>query len=53
MTDKLVDQLPAKLWPRLQPYFFSVASAILALQLIGLGTVLWHRVGGLLRSVPH
>ncbi|MGO8757970.1 MAG: hypothetical protein ACLQG3_07585 [Terracidiphilus sp.] len=53
MTDKLVDQLPAKLWPRLQPYFFSVASAILALELIGLGTVLWHRVGGLLRSVPH
>ncbi|MGA2570288.1 MAG: hypothetical protein ABSF23_07180 [Terracidiphilus sp.] len=47
LTDKLVDQWPAKLWPRLQPYFFSVASAILALELIGLGLAVWRRLASL------
>jgi hypothetical protein len=46
VMDKLVDQMPAKLWPHLQPYFFAVASAILTLELIGFGSLLWHRLSG-------
>ena len=46
MVDKIVDQLPAKLWPHLQPYFFAVAAALLALDLIGLGFVIWQRLSG-------
>jgi K+-sensing histidine kinase KdpD len=44
IVDKIVDQLPAKLWPHLQPYFFAVAAALLALELIGLGSEIWHRL---------
>ncbi len=44
IMDKIVDQLPAKLWPHLQPYFFAVAAALLALELMGLGSEIWHRL---------
>ncbi len=44
MVDKVVDQLPAKLWPHLQPYFFAVAAAILALELGGFGLEIRHRL---------
>jgi hypothetical protein len=47
MVDKLVDQLPAKAWPRLQAPFFAVAAALLILELIGFGAMIWHRLGGL------
>lgn len=44
MMDKVVDQMPAKLWPHLQPYFFAVAAALLVLELIGFGLQLWPRL---------
>ena len=44
VTDKVVDQLPARLWPHLQPYFLAVAAAILALELGGFGFALWRRL---------
>jgi len=45
--DKLVDQWPAKAWPVLQAPFFGVAGVLLLLSLVGLGAVLWHRLGAL------
>ncbi len=52
MVDKLVDQLPAKVWPRLQPYFFAVGAALFALELIGVGALVWQRLSGLVVA-PH
>jgi hypothetical protein len=43
--DKLSDQLPAKAWPVLQIPFFSLASILLLLTLIGLCTLLLRRFG--------
>lgn len=52
MVDKIVDQLPAKLWPRIQPFFFAVGAALFALELLGVGAVVWHRLSGLVVA-PH
>jgi len=52
LIDFLTDQLPAKAWPALQIAFFAVSSAFLALTLVGLGFILWHRFGGLARMHP-
>jgi len=52
MVDKIVDQLPAKLWPRIQPYFFAVGAALFALELIGVGALVWQRLSGLVVA-PH
>jgi hypothetical protein len=52
LVDKFVDQMPAKLWPRMQHYFFAVGAAVLALELIGVGAVVWHRLSGLVVA-PH
>jgi hypothetical protein len=52
MTDFLVDQLPAKAWPKLQIPFFAVGAAFMALTLIGLGVVLWQRFGFLAHARP-
>jgi len=47
IVDKLVDQLPATLWPRIQGPFFAVAAALLALELIGFGAMIWPRLSGI------
>jgi hypothetical protein len=47
LTDKIVDQLPAKVWPRFQPLFFAVGAAVLAFELIGVGLLAWQRLTGL------
>jgi hypothetical protein len=52
MVDKFVDQLPAKLWPRMQPFFFAVGAAFFALELLGVGAVVSHRLSGLVVP-PH
>jgi len=52
MVDKIVDQLPAKFWPRIQPYFFAVGAALFALELIGVGALVWQRLSGLVVA-PH
>jgi hypothetical protein len=52
MVDKIVDQLPARLWPRIQPYFFAVGAALFALELIGVGALVWQRLSGLVVA-PH
>jgi hypothetical protein len=46
MRDKLVDQLPPKLWPILQIPFYVMAAVLLLLSLLGIGLVAWNRVGG-------
>jgi hypothetical protein len=50
--DFLVDQLPAKAWPRLETSFFALGTAFLALMLVGLGVILWHRFGMLAHAQP-
>ncbi len=45
--DKFVDQWPGKAWPVLQAPFFALAALMLLLSLVGLGTVLWHRLSAL------
>jgi hypothetical protein len=45
LRDKLVDQLPARVWPALQIPFFGLASILLLLTLVGLGLVLMQRLG--------
>ncbi len=45
LGDKLADQLPAKAWPVLQVPFFSLASILLLLSLIGLIFSLLQRFG--------
>jgi hypothetical protein len=52
MTDKIVDQMPAKVWPRIQPLFFAVGGAVFALELIGVGALAWQRLTGLVVA-PH
>jgi len=52
MMDKFVDQLPASLWPKIQPFFFAVAAALFVLELLGAGAVAWHRLSGLVIA-PH
>ena len=52
IVDKFVDQMPAKLWPRIQPVFFAVGAALFALELLGVGAVVWHRLSGLVVA-PH
>ena len=53
-VDVFVDQLPAKIWPRAQFFFFIVASAILLIELLGLGIALWHRLGAISGTLtPH
>jgi hypothetical protein len=47
MVDKIVDQLPAKLWPRIQHYFFAVGAATIATEVIAAGALVWHRLSGL------
>jgi hypothetical protein len=47
LSDLIADQLPAKAWPVLQASFFALAALLLLLSLVGLGTVLWHRLGAL------
>src|ERR1700722_1445610 len=46
LVDKFVDQMPAKLWPRMQHYFFAVGAAVLALDLIGVAALVWQRLNG-------
>jgi hypothetical protein len=53
VADKLVDQLPAKLWPRLQVVYFSLASALLLLELLVLAVVLARHLGLLAGVIPH
>ena len=43
--DFLVDQLPAKAWPKLETSFFALGAAFLALMLLGLGLTRWRRIG--------
>jgi hypothetical protein len=50
--DFLVDQLPAKVWPKLETAFYALGGAFLALTLIGLGLTLWHRFGVLAHVQP-
>lgn len=45
LADKFSDQLPAKLWPKIQIPFFALASVLLLLELVGLGTALVQRFG--------
>ncbi len=45
LSDRLVDQLPAKAWPVLQIPFFGLASIFLLLSLFGLGSLLLKRYG--------
>jgi hypothetical protein len=52
ITDKIVDQLPAKVWPRIQPFFFAVGAAVLALEMIGVGMLAWQRLTSLVVA-PH
>ncbi len=44
-TDKLVDQLPQKAWPKLKVPFFGLAAALLLLELIENGFAVWARFG--------
>lgn len=46
-ADKLVDQLPAKLWPIMKVPFFILAGIYLALILMGFGADIVHRFGSL------
>ncbi len=50
LGDKLADQMPAKAWPVLQIPFFGLASILILLTLLGLGTALLHRLGALSHS---
>lgn len=50
--DFLVDQLPAKAWPKLETSFFALGGAFLALLLLALGLILWHRFGMLAHAQP-
>lgn len=50
--DFLVDQLPAKAWPRLETSFFALGGAFLAFMLLALGLILWHRFGMLAHAQP-
>ena len=52
LTDKLVDQLPAKLWPRIQFFFFGVGGVLLALELFAAGAFVWHRLSGIVAPPP-
>lgn len=44
-ADKLSDQLPAKLWPKIQIPFFALASILLLLELVGVGAAALQRFG--------
>jgi len=45
-ADKLVDQLPARVWPKLKIPFFALAAIVLLLEVAGNGFALWQRFGG-------
>lgn len=47
-SERLLDELPAYLWPRVQIIFYVIAAIYLLLVLIGIGTMLWGRI----RAVP-
>jgi hypothetical protein len=49
LADKYIDQIPAKLWPRLQIPFIILAILVLLLELLGLGILLVQRFG----LMPH
>ena len=49
LGDKLVDVMPAKLWPVLQIPFYGLAALLLLLTLIGLAVIALRRLGAL----PH
>lgn len=44
-TDKLVDYLPQKIWPKLKVPFFGLAAALLLLELLENGYTIWTRFG--------
>ena len=44
-ADKLSDQLPARLWPVIQIPFFTLASILLLLELLGAGVLMLERFG--------
>jgi hypothetical protein len=44
LRDKLVDQMPSKLWPILQAPFFVLAGILLLLSLAGVGLLLYMRI---------
>jgi hypothetical protein len=44
-TDKLANQMPARIWPKMKFVFFPIASILLLLQIIGIvGIAAMHRV---------
>jgi hypothetical protein len=45
LRDLIVDQLPPKAWPVIQVPFYVLASLLLLLSLIGIGAILWNRIG--------
>lgn len=44
-ADKLVDQLPRKVWPKLKVPFFALAAALVLLELLATGYTAWVRFG--------
>jgi hypothetical protein len=45
LVDKFVDQMPARLWPKLQIPFVILGVSLLILTLLGLGMLLVQRLG--------
>jgi len=52
LGDKIIDQLPAKLWPVLQIPFFGLAAILLLFTLLGAGAIALQRFGFLPHTVP-
>ena len=51
LSDKIADQLPAKLWPVVQVPFFALAAVLLVLELAGSGIILAQRMGILSKAM--
>lgn len=51
LGDKLVDRMPAKLWPVLQIPFFGLAALILLLSIVGVGFIALQHLGVLPHAV--
>jgi hypothetical protein len=51
LGDKLVDQMPAKLWPVLQIPFYGLAALILLLSIVGVGFIALQHLGVLPHAV--
>ena len=51
LSDKIADQLPAKLWPVVQVPFFALATVLLVLELAGSGIILAQRMGVLSKAM--